>query len=262
MERTKTGEFNWVDLSARDFGAQGAFYAALFGWGHTDVPFGEGNVYRMFNIDGHTVAGMSQLSADLVAAGQPSAWNTYVATEDIDAMASKAAALGGAVVMPPMDVPGSGRMAAVQDPTGAYIFFWKPLRYDETMEYMVPGTLSWNDLGTRDPERAIDFYTNLLGWDIQPLEAGLMPYWVVKVDGQGQGGIMPMPEMVPPDVPAYWLPYFRTVDLSARVAKAAELGGAVVSAPVEVPGMVAFAVLADPAGASFALMNPLETLAT
>jgi predicted enzyme related to lactoylglutathione lyase len=256
MERTKNGEFNWVDLSALDLEAQSAFYEALFGWSHTDTPSGEGMVYRMFAIDGHTVGGMSQLSADLVAQGLVSAWNTYVATDDVDATAAKAAELGGSVVMQPMEVPGSGRMAAILDPTGAYLFLWKPLRYDETMEYMLPGTLAWNDLGTRDPEKAADFYARLLGWDVQPMTGGPMPYWVVSVAGQGEGGIMPMPETLPAEVPAYWLPYFGTADIAASVAKAVELGGAILSGPMEVGGTMAFAVVADPAGASFALLQP------
>ena len=259
MERTKNGEFNWVDLSARDFEGQSAFYAALFGWTYSDMPLGGGMVYRMFKADGHTVAGMGRLPADQLAQGRPSAWNTYLAADDVDATVAKAVALGGTVVMPPANVPGdSGRIAAIQDPTGAYIFFWKPARYDDTMEYMLPGTLFWNDLSTRDPERAIDFYTKLLGWDIQPLDAGPMPYWVVNVDGRGEGGIMPMPEMVPAEAPSFWLPYFRMEDLAAGVAKAAELGASVLSGPVDVPDMVAFAVIADPAGATFALARPLR----
>jgi predicted enzyme related to lactoylglutathione lyase len=257
MQRSKKGEFNWVDLSAHDFEKQSAFYEALLGWSYTDMPFGEGGVYRMFSIGGHNVGGASQLSADMIAHGQPSAWNTYLATDDVDATVAKATELGGAVAMPPMDVPGSGRMAVIQDPTGAYISFWKPLQLDETVEYMLPGTLSWNDLGTRDPQKANDFYTKLLGWDVKPMEAGPTPYWVVNIDGQGEGGIMPMPDMVPAEVPSYWLVYFGTEDLAASVAKAVQLGGSVVSGPMEVPDMVAFAVLADPVGATFALMKPL-----
>lgn len=199
MERSKLGEFNWVDLSSRDFDGQSAFYEGLFGWSHTDVvpsaaelaargiPSAEGMTYRMFNSDGHTVGGMSQLSADMIAQGQPSAWNTYVATDDVDATAAKAADLGGTVDMPPMDVTGFGRMAGIQDPTGAYIFLWKPLRSDETIEYLQPGMFSWADLTTRDPEKAVAFYTNLLGWDVQPMDAGSTPYWQVSVDGQGEG---------------------------------------------------------------------------
>jgi predicted enzyme related to lactoylglutathione lyase len=257
MERTKAGEFNWVDLSATDFEGQSAFYEGLFGWSHADVPFAEGMVYRMFSADGHTVGGLSQLSPDMIAQGQPTAWNTYVATDDVDATAARAAELGGAVVMPAMDVTGFGRMAGIQDPTGAYLFLWKPLHADDTIEYMLPGTYSWADLTTREPEKAAAFYADLLGWDIQPMDAGPMPYWTASIDGQGEGGIMPMPEMLPPEVPAFWMPYFGATDIQATFAKAVELGATVLREPTEVPGMLWFAVLSDPAGATFALLQAL-----
>ena len=89
---------------------------------------------------------------------------------------------------------------------------------------MQPGRLSWSELSTREPQQAIEFYTKLLGWDVQSQPAGPMPYWVINVDGQGEG-IMPMPDMVPAEVPAYWMPYFAAEDLDATAAKAKELGG-------------------------------------
>lgn len=258
MERSKTGEFNWVDLSATDFDGQSAFYEGLFGWTHDDIPFAEGLVYRMFKSDGHTVGGLSQLSPDMIALGQPTAWNTYVATDDVDATAARAIELGGAVVMPAMDVTGFGRMVGIQDPTGAYFFLWKPLRLDETIGYLQPGLLSWSDLTTRDPEKAAAFYAELLGWEVRPMDAGPMPYWQVMVDGEGEAGIMPMPEMIPDEVPAFWMPYFGTTDVAASFAKATELGATVLREPTEVTGMLWFAVLADPAGATFALLQPLS----
>ncbi len=258
MQRTKPGEFNWVDLSAHDFDKQSAFYEGLFGWTHTDYPMEDGMTYRMFSADGHNAAGMSQLSQDMIAGGQPTAWNSFLATDDVDATAAKAAELGGTVVMPPADVPGSGRLAAVQDPTGAFIMLWKPVEPDETVEYMLPGTLAWSDLTTRDPEKAADFYAKWVGWDVKPMDAGPTPYWQVHIDGVGEGGIMPMPDTMPAAVPAFWMPYFGTVDAAASVAKARELGASVLVEPTQVADMLIFAVVADPAGATFALLQAFE----
>jgi len=266
MERTKTGEFNWVDLSAKDFDAQSAFYEALFGWTHTDMPFGEGQTYRMFYKGGRVKAAVSQLPPDLVAAGVPSAWNTYIATDDVDETVAKAVGLGAAIAIPPMDVPGSGRMAAIQDPTGGHVFFWKPSGGSSTndMTYWEPGALSWADLNTRDPQRAAEFYTGLLGWDVQARLGGAMPYWVINVDGEGQGGMMPMPEMVPAETPSFWMPYFGSADIDADIAKAVSLGGTVLVGRTDITqpapdgqsmGTVAFAVMSDPGGATFALMQ-------
>jgi len=262
MERTKQGEFNWTDLSARDLDAQTSFYEGLFGWTHKDVPFDGGLVYRMFDLDGHTVAGASQMNPDMAAMGMPSSWNTYIAAENIDLIASRAVELGGEVFMAAQDVTGFGRMVGIKDPTGASVFFWKPLTPDTSEVYGVPGALAWNDLETRDPARASAFFGKLLGWDIQRLDAGPMPYWQINVDGQGEGGISPMPEMVPAEAPAFWLDYFGTDDIKSIVSHAIALGASVQQAPTEAGGgMVSFAVLTDPAGATFALMQPMTVSA-
>jgi len=196
MERTKHGEFNWVDVSARDFEGQTSFYEALFGLDHTDLPM-EGMVYRLLKVRGHTLAGIAQLPQEMLDQGMPAGWNTCVRVEDVDATAAKAAELGGTVVMPPMDVPGPAglaRTALIQDPNGANLFLWTPQNPDETVEYLIPGGLSWNELNTPDPEGAAAFYASLLGWDIEEITGGTGPYRQVKVDGEGEGGIRPMPE--------------------------------------------------------------------
>lgn len=258
MERTKTGEFSWTDLSAGDLEGQTGFYEGLLGWTHTDMPLGDGMTYRMFKTGGHDVAGIIPLAPEQAEMGQPSAWNSYVHAEDVDATVAKAVELGAEVIMPPTDMPGAGRTAAIKDPTGAFLFFWKPVEPDATTEYGKAGTLSWVELDTRDPQRAIDFYTRLLDWHIESSGGGEMPYWEVKVDGQSEAGIMPMPEMVPPEVPSYWLPYFTVTDAKGAAAKAAGLGGRVLVGPLEVPGDLWFSVVADPQGATFGLMQPLE----
>jgi uncharacterized protein len=257
MERTKHGEFNWTDLSARDLEGQTAFYEGLFGWTHRDVPFAGGLKYRVFSMDGHTVAGASEMNPELAGMGMPSAWNTYIAADNIDGIAALAVELGGEVFMAGQDIPGFGRMVGVKDPTGAAVFFYKPISPDPTEIYGARGALAWNDLSTRDPAKASEFFGALLGWDIQQTANQPMPYWQISVDGMGEGGIMPMPEMVPAEAPAFWLDYFGTDDIARSVARTRELGGMVQLEPTEAGGVVQFAVLTDPCGATFALMQPI-----
>jgi uncharacterized protein len=256
VERIKNGEFTWADVIARDLDAQSTFYESLFGWTHEDFPY-DGGVYRMFKDDERTVAGISQMPPEQMQQRMPSTWNIYIVAEDVDKTVAKAAELGAKTVMPPMDVPGFGRMAGIEDPTGAYIFLWKAVGTNESMEYGPPGTLAWFDLTTRDPQRAIEFYTKLLGWEVEKLEAGQMPYWRVKVNGEGQGGIMPMPDSVPPEVPSYWMAYVGVADARASADKAKDLGAKVVVDAMPVGDMLIFAVLQDPEGATFALLQPL-----
>lgn len=258
MERTKPGEFAWTDLTARDLDAQSAFYEALFGWTRTDVPMGPGSVYRMFSIDGRTVCGASQMLPEMLSAGVPSSWNVYVAVDDVDAALKRAVELGATVAMPSTDVPGGGRFAAFLDPTGAALFLWRAGEPNPAQTYGEDGALAWNDLTTREPEKAAEFYGALFGWTASKLEAGDAPYWQVSpVGAEGEGGIMPMPEMVPPEAPAYWMDYFAVADVAAMTEKAAGLGATVLVPATKVGEMLIFSVLSDSGEAVFALLQPL-----
>jgi predicted enzyme related to lactoylglutathione lyase len=197
----------------------------------------------MFSLGGKNVAAAHAMPPVMQAAGVPSMWNLYIAVDDVDAIVARAVELGGQVAMPAMDVMGKARMAAIMDPTGAPVFVWHNTGPDPDAVYGEPGTLSWNDLSTRDPEKAADFFTKLLGWKIAAMETDGEPYWTIEVDGEGQGGIMPMPPMVPAEVPSYWSDYFAVTDIDASFALALELGGKPLVAPVKVGEMLSFAVI-------------------
>src|SRR3989338_2960450 len=111
------GTFSWTDVSSTNFEATKKFMTSLMGWTGTDMPAGNGMNYTMFYVDGKTVAGGNQMPPSMK--GMPSFWNNYVTVDNVDAMAKKAEELGGTVIMPAMDVLDSGRMAGIQDPTGA-----------------------------------------------------------------------------------------------------------------------------------------------
>ena len=66
---------------------------------------------------------------------------------------------------------------------------------------------------------------------------------------------MPMPDMVPREVQAYWLDYFATDDIRADVKRATDLGATLTVPPMDVGGGMLCAVLDDPAGATFALLE-------
>jgi uncharacterized protein len=259
MERTKEGEFGWIDLMAKDLEAQTAFYEQLFGWTHNDPPMPEGMpTYRMFLKDGKVVAAISQMNPDAEAQGMPSMWNLYIATPDADAFVARAEANGAKALMPVMDVMDQGRMAWLQDPQGANILVWQAGAHKGAEAFMDTGTLGWADLTTRDPEGSMAFYSALVpSWEFKLLEGQPgMPYWQIYVNGEGQGGVMPMSEQMPAEVPNNWMIYFMTEDARATVERAMQLGATVNVDVTEVPGMLKFAVLGDPAGATFAVLEP------
>ena len=123
--------------------------------------------------------------------------------------------------------------------------------------FLEPGSLIWNDLNTRDPVAASDFYRGLLGWELELVDASGTPYWQISVNGTVEGSIMPVPDQVPDQASAHWLVYFAVGDARSFAARAAFLGARLCMEPVEIPGTIVFDVLSDPEGASFAIMQPL-----
>ena len=111
------------------------------------------------------------------------------------------------------------------------------------------GEFVWHDLATSDVDAAVDFYTNLCGWQQVPMEG--MDYTMFNVGEEGVGGVMALTEdMKKMGAPPSWTPCMATEDLNATIAKAKELGGNVLVEPNDAPGGT-FAVLQDPQGAVF-----------
>lgn len=118
------------------------------------------------------------------------------------------------------------------------------------------GRYAWYDLMTTDPTAAQAFYTQLIGWGTQEWEGGSMPYTMWTNDDTPMGGLMELPEDARAGgAPPHWLGYIAAPDLEATVAKATALGAQVYVPPTAIPAAGAFAVLADPLGAVFAVYS-------
>jgi uncharacterized protein len=119
----------------------------------------------------------------------------------------------------------------------------------------IRGRFVWHELMTTDPQAAGAFYSKVLPWKTQP--SG-MPDYTLWVSGKRQtGGLMAQPESARQSgAPPSWLVYIGTPDVDATAASAERLGGKVLKAPTEIPGVGRFAVLADPQGAAFAVFKP------
>jgi uncharacterized protein len=119
----------------------------------------------------------------------------------------------------------------------------------------IRGRFVWHELMTTDPQAAGAFYSKVLPWKTQP--SG-MPDYTLWVAGKTQtGGLMAQPESARQSgAPPSWLVYIGTPDVDATAAAAERLGGKVLKAPADIPGVGRFAVLADPQGAAFAVFKP------
>ncbi len=180
----------------------------------------------------------------------------YISVSDADATVAKAKANGGTVVVEPMDVMTAGRMAFVTDPSGATIGLWQARDHKGAELANEAGAFGWSEIQTRDVEKAKTFYSAVFGWKPTAFQGGMGEYTVFENDGRGIAGAMTMPDMVPAEVPPYWLTYFVVDDTDAAVATASAQGGAVLAPAMDVPTVGRIAVLADPSGAAFAVIKP------
>jgi predicted enzyme related to lactoylglutathione lyase len=246
------GTFSWTDLSTTDQEAAKAFYAGLFGWDYEDSPVGDGFYYSMAKLDGHFVGAISLQQEQQREAGVPPAWNSYVTVQNADETLARARELGATVHADAFDVMEAGRMGVIQDPQGAYFLVWQANQHIGAGLVNAPGAMSWNELGTPDPDAAASFYGELLGWTTTPMEGADPPYLVIKTAaGNSNGGLRPP---APPGAPPFWLVYFATGDLDSALAKVQELGGSQLVPATDI-GIAKIAVVQDPQGAVFAFYD-------
>ncbi|MGH9822455.1 MAG: VOC family protein, partial [Blastocatellia bacterium] len=222
IDRHANGSFCWVELGTTDQNAAKSFYSSLFGWSAKDRPMGPDAFYSIFELEGRHAAAGYTLDAGALSKGIPAHWAVYIAVASADDAAARLAELGGKVLEAPFDVFDAGRMAVIQDPTGAHFNVWQPKNNTGIGIKDVDGTLCWADLGTPDPGRAAKFYSGLFGWKIAAGEND--PYLHIQNGEIFIGGIPPA-EYRPAGVPPRWLLYFKVSSCDQAAARVKELGG-------------------------------------
>lgn len=118
-----------------------------------------------------------------------------------------------------------------------------------------PGTPSWVDLASPDPEASERFYGGLFGWtatETGPVEE-TGGYKMLERDGRNAAGLGPVQGE---GQPAMWTTYVSTADAEATAEKVREAGGQVIMEPFDVLGAGRMAVFADPAGAVISVWQP------
>ena len=117
MDTYKThGAFSWSELMTSDPEGALSFYRQLFGWKVETSQMGMGP-YHVVKAGDTSVGG--EMGKPPCGEGMPSMWGVYVTVDDVEKTVAQCTALGGKVLMPPMDIPQVGRMAVIQDPQGA-----------------------------------------------------------------------------------------------------------------------------------------------
>jgi predicted enzyme related to lactoylglutathione lyase len=251
------GKFVWYELMTTDTAAAEVFYIGVIGWSAADAGMPD-KPYTIFSAGETQVAGLMALPESAASAGARPGWIGYVAVNDVDANAAKAARAGGIVRYAPDDIPGVGRFAVIADPQGAVFALFKGLCEEppgQPATQGVPGHSGWRELHAADREAAFGFYSGLFGWTkADQMDMGAMGiYQMFACDGETLGGMMTKPEAGPPP---FWIYYFHVESIVAAAERVRANGGQVFNGPMEVPGEMWIIQCLDPQGAMFALVGP------
>ncbi len=247
-----TGQPTWADVTSPDVDAAAEFYTELFGWEAEKDPRPEAGGYTMFSRNGKHVAAASPPQQD----GIPPHWTVYLASDDVDATATRIREAGGTVLAEPFDVFDSGRMTVATDPDGAAFGVWQAASHIGSQLAKEPGTMNWAEVQTHDRSAAQPFYEQVFGYASETMDMGPSGEYVVfNVNGQAAAGLVEIRSDWGDGVPSNWSVVFEVPECDPAVAKAQELGGTLLHGPADIEGIGRFAVVADPWGAVFQVVD-------
>ena len=110
----RSGRWVWSELWTHDPADATQFYAEVVGWERADVENGDGGTYPTFQSTGVLRAGLVPIQAGDMEPG----WAPYLGVDDLASAITRARALGGQVLLEPVQEIHGGRVAALSDPTG------------------------------------------------------------------------------------------------------------------------------------------------
>ncbi len=114
------------------------------------------------------------------------------------------------------------------------------------------GKFVWHEHTSADSERAKTFYTELFGWELETFKPGELDYTMIKANGRTHGGFME-PQGGPPP---HWVGYILVGGADETAEKVRAAGGNLIMEPFDVPEVGRLAIIADPQGAVFAIIEP------
>jgi len=251
-------KFIWYELMTSDQDAAITFYTGVVGWTAADQNMADLDFrYTILSAGDRPVGGLMALSDDMKAGGARPGWVGVIGVADTDAAAKRIEEAGGAIHMPPGDIPNVGRFAIVADPGGAMFELMTPLPMEQEPPPVPPQTIGhvgWHELHAADGgEKALAFYSGQFGWTADgAMDMGPMgQYRFFATGGDMVGATMDKPAEMPAGA---WQYYFTVDAIDAAVERVKAGGGQIAMGPMEVPGGNWIVNGIDPQGAHFALV--------
>ena len=113
------------------------------------------------------------------------------------------------------------------------------------------------EIHAEQPQRAVDFYTQLLGWEFTQWSG--MDYWLIKTGEPGtpgiDGGLMPRQGVIDGTAVIAYVCTVDVADLDATLEKALRLGGQLALPKMPIPGVGWLAYVKDTEGNIFGMMQ-------
>ena len=247
------GKVVFVELVTPDVTAAKQFYGELFGWIFRDIQVG-GTRYAEAFLDGHSVAGLIHKDMPEGRRRQP-AWLTFISVRDVDATREIALQHGAKVLFEPHSIPDRGREAVFADPQGATFAVLASSSGDPPDVLAAPGEWIWSSLITSDPDANAAFYQALFDYEVFDLPADKgAQHLLLASDNYARASANTLPAREPTIRP-HWLNYVHVEDTVETAAKVVALGGRVLIEPRVDRHGGKVAVVADPQGARFGVLE-------
>jgi predicted enzyme related to lactoylglutathione lyase len=251
------GKVIFVELVTPDLAAAKKFYAGLFGWTFRDIQVG-GTSYAEAFLDGRQVAGLIHKDVPAGEHRQP-VWLSFFAVGDVDLAKNVALQNGAKVLFEPHNIPDRGKEAVFADPQGAVFVVLASSSGDPSDVLATPGEWIWSSLITSDPDSGAAFYQKLFNYEVfeMPASPGGQ-HLLLASDDYARASVNTLPANRPKAHP-HWLNYVRVEDAVMMTEKVVALGGRVLVEPRVDRHGGKVAVVADPLGAPFGLLEWPDT---
>lgn len=247
----RPGKIVFAELVTPDLASVQPFYASLFGWTFQEAQSGE-TKYAQASLDGRPVAGLLQRP---MPSGRHPGWLTFIAAGDLGQVDAAAVQQGAKVLFAPHRFANLGQEAVLADPQGAVFAVLASTSGDPPDFLAAPGEWIWSSLITTDPETDAAFYKALLGYDVVTLpDSADTHHLLLAAEGYARASVNPIPASHP-DAHPRWISYLRVTDATAMTARVTSLGGRVLVPPRQDRQGGRLAIVADPQGALFGLME-------
>ena len=255
------GTFFWNELRTRDLEASKKFYEGAVGWTFDNESANPQSDYWVAKSGGMPAAGIIEMNENEWK-GIPDHWFCYIAVDNVDERAQLVQENQGKQYGPLFDIPDIGRVAIVEDSSGATIGYMTPDIPDEAMQGdwdMSPyGKFFWNELMTKEVESAKKFYSKTLDWtyDQVPSASG-GEYWVARSGTHHAAGIFEMVGAEFKGIPANWFSYIAVKNIEESCNLVKKSGGKLMKPVFEVADVGKFGIIEDTCGVCFGFMEPV-----